>query len=118
MAGRILPVALAVISGVAIGVATFGEEFKEQRRRRLQEEYNRDVAAVSSLNSEGPSPMTSSAIKAPQPEQLSSQAETAQSSKASSVFGFWAWSSKGSAKSAVKEQPTSNTATDATKQQP
>lgn len=41
MAGRILPVALATISGIAIGMATFGEEFKEQQKRRLQEEYDR-----------------------------------------------------------------------------
>jgi hypothetical protein len=41
MAGRILPVALATITGVAIGVGTFGEEFKNQQRRRLQEEYDR-----------------------------------------------------------------------------
>ena len=41
MAGRILPVALAAVSGIAISVATFGEEFKEQQRRRLQAEYER-----------------------------------------------------------------------------
>lgn len=41
MAGRILPIALATFAGVAIGVSTFGEEFKEQQRRRLQQEYNR-----------------------------------------------------------------------------
>lgn len=41
MAGRILPVALATISGIAIGMATFGEEFKEQQKRRLQDEYDR-----------------------------------------------------------------------------
>jgi hypothetical protein len=41
MAGRILPIALATVAGVSIGVATFGEEFKEQRRQRLQEEYDR-----------------------------------------------------------------------------
>ena len=41
MAGRILPVALATISGVAIGMATFGEELKAQQMNRLTEEYNR-----------------------------------------------------------------------------
>lgn len=41
MAGRILPVALATVIGVSIGVATFDGEFKEQRRKRLQEEYER-----------------------------------------------------------------------------
>ena len=41
MAGRILPVALATISGIAIGMATFGEELKAQQMKRLTEEYNR-----------------------------------------------------------------------------
>ena len=43
MAGRILPIALATVVGVSIGVATFDGEFKEQRRKRLEEEYNRYV---------------------------------------------------------------------------
>ena len=41
MAGRILPVALATIVGVSIGVATFDGEFKKQRIARLEEEYKR-----------------------------------------------------------------------------
>lgn len=41
MAGRILPVAFAVISGISIGVATWDGELKEQRRQRLQKEYER-----------------------------------------------------------------------------
>jgi hypothetical protein len=41
MAGRILPIALATISGIAIGMATFGEELKAQQMKRLTEEYNR-----------------------------------------------------------------------------
>lgn len=118
MAGRILPIALATISGVAIGLATFGEEFKKQQQQRLQDEYKRydfvkddcicanyisDLAAVSSLNSEGPSPMASSAIKAPHPEQIEAQKESTQSNKASSFFGFGAWSSKESASSSSKD---------------
>lgn len=43
MAGRILPVALATVSGIAIGMATFGEELKAQRMKRLTEEYERYV---------------------------------------------------------------------------
>jgi hypothetical protein len=43
MAGRIVPFALATVVGVSIGVATFEPEFKEQRRKRLQEEYDRYV---------------------------------------------------------------------------
>ena len=41
MAGRILPIALATISGIAIGTATFGEELKAQRMKRLTDEYNK-----------------------------------------------------------------------------
>lgn len=41
MAGRILPVALAAIVGVSIGVATFDGEFKKQRLARMEEEYQR-----------------------------------------------------------------------------
>jgi hypothetical protein len=41
MSGRILPVALATVVGVSIGVATFDGEFKDQRRKRLEQEYNR-----------------------------------------------------------------------------
>jgi hypothetical protein len=44
MAGRIFPIALATISGIAIGTATFGEELKSQRMKRLTEEYNQYVA--------------------------------------------------------------------------
>ncbi|KAF2446832.1 hypothetical protein P171DRAFT_482910 [Karstenula rhodostoma CBS 690.94] len=46
MAGRILPIALAIFAGVSIGVSTFGEEFKEQQRRRLQQEYNRCICST------------------------------------------------------------------------
>jgi hypothetical protein len=43
MAGRILPVALAAMVGVSIGVATFDGEFKKQKMARLEEEYKRYV---------------------------------------------------------------------------
>ncbi len=49
MAGRILPVALAAVSGVAIGMATFGEELKTQRMKRLTEEYNRCAASAEQI---------------------------------------------------------------------
>lgn len=45
MAGRILPVALAAVLGVSIGVATFDGEFKEQRKKRVEEEYQRYARA-------------------------------------------------------------------------
>ena len=48
MAGRILPVALATVSGIAIGMATLGEELKAQQMKRLTDEYNRYVVHVSS----------------------------------------------------------------------
>lgn len=49
MAGRLLPVALAVVSGVAIGVATFDGEFKAQRKQRLEEEYKEFVSSTAKL---------------------------------------------------------------------
>jgi hypothetical protein len=41
MAGRILPIALASVAGVAIGVATFDGELKAQRKAKLEEDYKR-----------------------------------------------------------------------------
>jgi hypothetical protein len=46
MAGRLLPIALATVAGISIGIATFDGEFKEQRRKRLEEEYKRYVLQV------------------------------------------------------------------------
>jgi hypothetical protein len=43
MTSRLLGIALTTILGVSIGVATFDGEFKEQRRKRLQAEYERYV---------------------------------------------------------------------------
>ncbi|KAF2257961.1 hypothetical protein CC78DRAFT_538150 [Lojkania enalia] len=55
MASRLLPIALATISGIAIGVTTFGPEFQEQRKKRLEEAYQRDVAALGSKAESPPS---------------------------------------------------------------
>lgn len=42
MAGsRVLPIALVTISGVAIAVSTFDGEFKERRRQRLENEFQK-----------------------------------------------------------------------------
>jgi hypothetical protein len=49
MAGRILPIALATVVGVSIGVATFDGELKEQRRKRLQEDYERWATLMKAL---------------------------------------------------------------------
>jgi hypothetical protein len=49
MAGRILPVALATIVGVSIGVATFDGEFKKQRIARMEEEYKRYADSAGSF---------------------------------------------------------------------
>lgn len=114
MSGRILPVALATVVGVSIGVATFDGEFKEQRRKRLEEEYNRyasvsnsfvfgithicysEVAAQAALTSEGAKPMASNAIPPPPPQQVpapleANKDETEASSSWSSLLGMWAW---------------------------
>ncbi|KAF1963124.1 hypothetical protein CC80DRAFT_542276 [Byssothecium circinans] len=107
MAGRLLPIALATVSGIAIGVATFDGELKEQRKKKLEEEYNHEAAAASALNSEGPSLMASSAIKPPTPEQLPATTETAKTSKLSSLLGFWAWKPRNSAMDAASSPPPS-----------
>jgi hypothetical protein len=118
MAGRILPLALATIVGVSIGVATFDSEFKEQRRKRLQEEYDRyveqydsyftathtadsEVAAAAALNSQSTTPMASNAISPPAPQQLPAplvgakedpKVHTSDSTSSwSSMLGLWAW---------------------------
>ncbi|PVH96536.1 hypothetical protein DM02DRAFT_659138 [Periconia macrospinosa] len=107
MAGRILPIALATVSGVAIGVATWDGELKEQRRQRLEEEYKRDMNAVSALNSEGPSPMASSSISPPAPEQVPTTAtESEKTSKLSSYLGFWAWKSSRPPPSPTAQKPS------------
>jgi hypothetical protein len=51
MAGRILPIAIATVVGVSIGVATFDRELREQRRQRLQEEYDQYVEFSNTLHS-------------------------------------------------------------------
>lgn len=119
MAGRILPIALATVAGVSIGVATFGEEFKEQRRKRLQEEYDRwveynitriftftnisdsEVAAQAALAGQGLTPMASNVIPPPSPQQISAQKDVkmeetktpgSESTPSwSSMLGLWAW---------------------------
>jgi hypothetical protein len=119
MAGRILPIALATVAGVSIGVATFGEEFKEQRRQRLQEEYDRyalyscrcrssfthtfgsEVAAQAALTGQSLTPMASNAIPPPTPQQIpvqngvkTEEAKTPEADSApswSAMLGLWAW---------------------------
>jgi hypothetical protein len=109
MAGRILPIALATIVGVSIGVATFDGEFKRQRQKRLQEEYDRyaqlssfhftpltscrEVAAAAPpLKAQGPSSSATSAAPPPSPERLQGEKEAeASSSSWSSTLGLWAW---------------------------
>jgi hypothetical protein len=51
MAGRVLPIALATVVGISIGVATFDRELKEQRRKRLQEEYDQYVLSNTTFHS-------------------------------------------------------------------
>lgn len=113
MAGRILPIALATVSGIAIGMATFGEELKAQRMKRLTEEYNRytarifyiirlsltlgcrDVAAAAAANSENPAAIAPAATATPppaltQPPPVEHEIKPASTSW-SDALGFWAW---------------------------
>lgn len=50
MAGRILPIALATIVGVSIGVATFDGEFKKQRLARMNDEYQQYAQSLNALS--------------------------------------------------------------------
>lgn len=110
MAGKILPIALATISGISIGVATFGPELKEQRRKKLTDDYNRyiyasmyvsalclhtpsEVAAAAALNTEGPPSIVPSAIEVPAADQTPTDKDSGKQSASSwsSVLGLWAW---------------------------
>ena len=113
MAGRILPVALATIVGVSIGVATFDGEFKKQRIARMEEEYkryadstgtfvaftnirDRELAAANASSTPNPVPVASSAVAPPPAEQLQAKKEEAVASAPadnswSNVLGLWAW---------------------------
>ncbi|KAH6618864.1 hypothetical protein C7974DRAFT_416205 [Boeremia exigua] len=95
MAGRILPIALATVSGIAIGMATFGEELKAQRMNRLTEEYNREVAAAAAASSKSPTAIASAATtvtppSAPVQSPVKEETKPAASSW-SDALGFWAW---------------------------
>jgi hypothetical protein len=104
MAGKLLPIALATVSGISIGVATFGPELKEQRKKKLTDDYNRyvytnmyptalhlhtpsDVAAAATLNTEGLPPIVPTAIQAPADEDQGKPP----TSSWSSMLGLWAW---------------------------
>lgn len=107
MAGRILPVALAAIIGVSIGVATFDGEFKKQRLARMEEEYQRYArflsahlftlahtlirelaAAAAASNSVSPAPLPARQLPVKQ-EQTATSASPANSW--SNMLGLWAW---------------------------
>jgi hypothetical protein len=135
MAGRILPIALATVVGVSIGVATFDRELKEQRRKRLQEEYDqyvefsntlhstftyypgREVAATAALTRESLTPMASNAIPPPSSSQVPIQDRDVHGTKASgpestpswsSILGLWAWDKNVAQKTKpVAQEPTS-----------
>ncbi|KAJ4340783.1 hypothetical protein N0V95_007391 [Ascochyta clinopodiicola] len=94
MAGRILPVALATVSGIAIGMATFGEELKSQRMKRLTEEYNRDIAAAAAANSENPAaiaPATTTATPPPASTPPVKEETKPATTSWSDALGLWAW---------------------------
>jgi hypothetical protein len=104
MAGKLLPLALATVSGISIGIATFGPELKEQRKKKLTDDYNRyvytnmyltalhlhtpsDVAAAAALNTEGLPPIVPTAIQTPADEDQGNPT----TSSWSSMLGLWAW---------------------------
>jgi hypothetical protein len=87
MAGKLLPLALATVSGISIGIATFGPELKEQRKKKLTDDYNRDVAAAAALNTEGLPPIVPTAIQTPADEDQGKPT----TSSWSSMLGLWAW---------------------------
>ncbi|KAJ4991123.1 hypothetical protein SVAN01_03473 [Stagonosporopsis vannaccii] len=97
MAGRILPIALATVSGIAIGMATFGEELKAQRMKRLTDEYNREVAAAAAANSENPAaiaPLSTTVTPTPAPTIVAVKEENKAASSWSDALGLWAWRKK------------------------
>ncbi|KAH9875175.1 hypothetical protein J1614_004665 [Plenodomus biglobosus] len=109
MAGRILPIALATILGISIGVATFDGEFKEQRKRRLEEEYKREVASMASLQNASSSDAPI-AVSPANSQQLPTKgdevnASASSSSSWSSMLGLWAWTKD------AKQMTASTTAT-------
>jgi Tfp pilus assembly protein PilX len=96
MAGRILPVALATIVGVSIGVATFDGEFKKQRIARMEEEYKRELAAAAAASTANHTPAASNSIASPPSTQLQATKEEAVASAPadnswSNKLGLWAW---------------------------
>ncbi|KAH8708645.1 hypothetical protein GQ44DRAFT_627590 [Phaeosphaeriaceae sp. PMI808] len=117
MSGRILPVALATIVSISIGIATFDQEFKEQRRKRLEEEYNREVAAASHLANQSLTTMETNNIPPLSPEQLyfpqmrreqdTPASATSSASSWSSMLGLWAWKKDNKKESSIAQKPVS-----------
>ncbi|KAF2796838.1 hypothetical protein K505DRAFT_323027 [Melanomma pulvis-pyrius CBS 109.77] len=107
MSGRVLGVAVATVTGIAIAVSTFKPELEAARRRRLEDEYNREVAA---LNTSAPLDAREKAAAEP-PEQDHSPNNTSEEkpSRISSLLGLWAWKRGPHSNTAPsKESPTSN----------
>ncbi|KAF2277590.1 uncharacterized protein EI97DRAFT_432446 [Westerdykella ornata] len=101
MAAKIVPIALAIIGGVSVAVATFQPELEAQQKRRLEEEYRRDLAAAAAAS--GNSALAREI--APQfrdntlREEIRPRAQAPQEnerSKLSSLLGLWAWQKPGS----------------------
>ncbi|USP81158.1 hypothetical protein yc1106_08432 [Curvularia clavata] len=88
MAGRILPVALAAVIGVSIGVATFDGEFKKQRLARMEEEYQRELAAAAASKGASPAPVPVRQLQARQEEPTTS---VSSGNSWSNMLGLWAW---------------------------
>ncbi|KAB2103419.1 hypothetical protein AG0111_0g8102 [Alternaria gaisen] len=104
MAGRILPVALATIVGVSIGVATFDGEFKKQRIARLEAEYKRELAAAAASTSTATPPPPAPGGRAS--TQLQTKKEDIVTSAPadnswSNTLGLWAWKKDNKTESAT-----------------
>ncbi|KAF1999137.1 hypothetical protein P154DRAFT_577287 [Amniculicola lignicola CBS 123094] len=106
MAGRILPIALATVFGIATATATFGSELKEQQRKKLEEEYQRELAALSSQNSAA----SANVPKEPTQSESVSSSSTLEASPSglSSLFGLWAWQKTASATGKKSSSDESN----------
>ncbi|KAF2470612.1 uncharacterized protein BDR25DRAFT_286711 [Lindgomyces ingoldianus] len=86
MAGKVLPIALAGVIGVATAVATFDPAFKAQQKKRLEDEYKSDIGAHPTMMNDG-----IPTIPQAQPEDSADRTSGVASSRLSSMLGLWAW---------------------------
>lgn len=111
MAGRVLSFTIAAISGITIGFGAFNSEFKEQRRRRLEEDYKKEVEAaapaVTPTAEANVLQSTSLAGHAPKAQRESSQT---QSSTWIPSFALWGWRKSVGSTTAKSQEGSTNSA--------